>query len=117
MSSEPGRRLDRIDFARRSRQNPSQAEQVLWQRLRMRQVHGRRFRRQHPIGRYFADFACVELKLVIEIDGDQHDAREVYDRSRDSALLRKGWQVLRFGTWDVLENLDGVMEVILDACQ
>ena len=117
MSASPRRRLDRVDFARRNRQNPSQAERVLWSQLRQRQVHDRRFRRQHPIGQYFADFACVELKLIVEVDGDQHGEQARYDRSRERELERRGWRVLRFGTLEVLENLEGVMELISTACE
>ena len=111
------RRLDRIEFARRNRQNPSEAEHRLWQYLRRRQVHHRRFRRQHPIGRYTADFACLELRLVIEVDGDQHADMVRYDCKRDIDFERRGWRVIRIGSWDVLENIEGVMEAIAKECE
>ena len=62
--------------ARQLRQSPPDAERALWQDLRDRQILGQKFRRQHPVGRYFADFACIEAMLIVELDGGQHFSDE-----------------------------------------
>ncbi|WP_237213874.1 endonuclease domain-containing protein [Falsiroseomonas oryziterrae] len=94
------------DAARRLRRDMTNAERVLWAALR-HDALGVRFRRQHPIGRYVADFACVEAKLVVEIDGGQHGC--TLDAERDAAMQRLGWMVLRYWNNEVLENRDGML--------
>ncbi len=91
------------------------AELILWSRLRRKSFDGHsRFRRQHPIGPYIADFACVAAWLVIEVDGDTHGSAEevAHDRRRDAFLKERGWRVFRVGNHDIYENLDGVLEGI-----
>lgn len=88
------------------------AEHLLWRALRGKQLNGHRFRRQHPIGKYIADFACIEQKIVIELDGGQHQEQQVYDGQRSTFLAAQGWEILRFWNNDVLNNLDGVLSVI-----
>lgn len=90
------------------------AERLLWHELRARQINGHRFRRQHPIGQYIADFACIEQKIVIELDGGQHQERLEYDELRTEFLKQQGWQVLRFWNNDVMNNLEGVLTVIAE---
>ncbi|MFN7780193.1 MAG: endonuclease domain-containing protein [Betaproteobacteria bacterium] len=90
------------------------AEQKLWYALRHKQLHGHRFRRQHPVGPYIADFACIEAKLVIEVDGGQHNEPDI-DRHRDEFLTSQGWRVLRFWNNQILSELDAVLEVIASA--
>ena len=100
-----------INRARNLRKRMTNAELILWSRLRKRQMDGHHIRRQHPIGPYIADFACRPLKLVIEVDGDTHtDA--AYDARRTEFMQRQGWQVLRVFNVDVFENLNGVLELI-----
>ena len=89
-------------------------ERMLWQALRSKQFGGYRFRRQHPIGRYIADFACIEQKIVIELDGGQHQEQLAYDNQRTAFIQAQGWQVLRFWNNDVLNNLDGVLTTIAE---
>ncbi len=91
------------------------AERTLWQRLRNGQIRGARFRRQAVIGRYIADFACFDPKVVIELDGGQHAGQSAYDEQRTRWLASEGFSVLRFWNNEVLENLDGVMEKIAAA--
>jgi very-short-patch-repair endonuclease len=91
------------------------AESLLWQRLRYTQLNGHRIRRQHPIGKYIADFACIERKVVIELDGGQHQDQVAYDEQRTSFLQENGWRVLRFWNNDVTGNLDGVLSAIAEA--
>ncbi len=89
----------------------------LWRHLRDRQLAGFRFRRQVPIGNYIADFACVDAKVVIEVDGGQHLAQREYDARRDAELVARGYQVLRFWDNDVLLNTESVLVVILQALE
>jgi very-short-patch-repair endonuclease len=98
-------------YARENRKNPSQAENLLWQKiLRNRQFNGHKFLRQKPIGPYIADFYCAELKLVIEIDGDSHAVHADYDARRTAFLENRGLRVLRYANSDILNNLSGVYE-------
>lgn len=98
-------------FARRLRKTMTNAEVRLWVHLRGKQLDGHRFRRQHPVGPYIADFACPMQRLIIEVDGDTHtDA--AYDARRTQFLEAEGWQVLRVFNVDVYENLEGVMDRI-----
>ncbi|WP_146910380.1 endonuclease domain-containing protein [Arenimonas daejeonensis] len=99
-------------FARTLRNSSTDAERRLWRHLRNRQLLGLRFRRQHPIVGFIADFACVEARLVIELDGGQHaDARE-YDLRRTEILEGAGYRVLRFWNHDVLLKTDDVLAEI-----
>jgi very-short-patch-repair endonuclease len=89
------------------------AEWRLWSALRSRRLAGYKFRRQHPIGPFILDFACIEHRLAIEADGGQH-AKNRKDGRRTGWLTRRGWRVLRFWNNDVLTNPDGVQDVILE---
>ena len=95
-------------FARALRKAMTEAETLLWHHLRRRQLGGFRFRKQHPIGAYVVDFACVEQKLVVELDGSQHlDSR--HDAARDASLREHGFRVLRFWNNDALLRTDDVL--------
>jgi very-short-patch-repair endonuclease len=89
--------VERTVFTRTLRHKSGLAEQRVWALLRSGRIDGHKFRRQHPIGRYVADFACDRLRLVIEIDGGVHDRDEVVTRDhlRQSDLEALGWIVLR----------------------
>ena len=111
--------MDRLQFqtrnierARDLRRTSSPAERMLWKSLSRRQIQGHHFTRQRQIGPYFADFACRQLKLVIELDGYSHDMRQMTDQTRDAFLKGQGWTVLRFRNGDVMENLDAVLTAI-----
>jgi len=100
-------------FARRLRRDMTDAERKLWHHLRRRQLLGYRFRRQFPIGPYIVDFACLEVNLVIEVDGSQHfDATG--DVARTQWLHEFGFQVLRFWNNDVLIRAHQVLAVIYE---
>lgn len=101
-----------VGMARSLRHNATDAERRLWSRLRNRQVGGVKFRRQVPIGSFVADFASVEAKLVIEVDGSQHAEAVEADRLRSDALGDAGYLVLRFWNNDLIENIDGVVREI-----
>ncbi|HEY4542624.1 MAG TPA: endonuclease domain-containing protein [Noviherbaspirillum sp.] len=101
--------------ARTLRSGMTLAEQRLWNALRGKQIENTRFRRQHPIGPYIADFACVEQLLIVELDGGQHQEQIEYDDRRTAFLQQQGWKVLRFWNNDVMSNLDGVLSSIVTA--
>jgi very-short-patch-repair endonuclease len=105
--------------ARELRSGSTDAELLLWSKLRARQLAGLKFRRQRPIGPYFADFACVELALVIELDGGQHAEAPAlhYDTQRDESMRALGFTTLRFWDNEVLTQTDAVLERILVAAQ
>ncbi len=101
-----------IRIARRLRANQTDAETVLWNRIRNRQIDGYRFARQVPIGRYICDFVCREKQIVIEVDGGQHNESVEDDAVRDRYLTADGYHVIRFWNNDVLGNLEGVLTTI-----
>ena len=108
---------EQIAFARELRYKQTEAEGALWMRLRNKQLEGVKFRRQQPIGPYIVDFANFERKLIIEIDGGQHDEEKMRERDeeRTTWLKEGGYQVLRFWNNDVLMNMGGVLERIREA--
>jgi len=99
---------------RQLRKNMTEAEHVLWFRLRSHQVEGHKFRRQHPIGHYVVDFVCLERRLIVEVDGSQH-MDNPNDEIRTRWLEREGYKVLRFWDNEVLMETDAVMEVIKES--
>jgi very-short-patch-repair endonuclease len=101
------------------RKSATPPEQLLWYSLRLLKPLGLHFRRQPPIGPYFPDFVCHRSKLVVELDGSQHaeGAAVEYDAQRTAYLNSRGYHVLRFWNGDVLENRDGVVEIILAAAK
>ena len=106
-----------IAFARELRQKQTDAERGLWMRLRNRQLEDVKFRRQQPIGPYVVDFVSFERRIIIEIDGGQHDSKETRDRDeqRTTWLEDRGYQVLRFWNNEVLTNMEGVLESVREA--
>jgi very-short-patch-repair endonuclease len=99
--------------AKALRRDLTDAERILWSRLKGRQL-GWQFRVQHPVGPYIADFACVRLKLIVEIDGATHSTSKerAHDEARTRCLETEGWALLRFWNDEVYRNLDGVMTAI-----
>lgn len=97
------------------RKNLTSAERKLWNALRAKRLGGHRFRRQHPVGPYIADFANIKHRLIIEIDGDTHGSPEdiAYDKTRTAYLEAKGWRLMRCWNSDVRENISGVCDTIL----
>jgi very-short-patch-repair endonuclease len=100
------------NLARTLRRRATDAEKLLWQRLRNRQLEGFKFRRQQTIGRYIVDFVNFEKRLVVELDGGQHAIEKDKDEKRDAWLKGEGYAVLRFWDNKVFENLEGILEVI-----
>ena len=98
--------------SRRLRGDMTDAEKLLWSKLRRDQLAGHHFRRQMPIDRFIADFCCAKAMLIVEVDGSQH-AENARDLERTRWLEQQGYRVLRFWNNDVLGNIEGVVEVIL----
>ena len=103
-------------FARQMRAEPTEAERVLWRRLREDiAIAGSHFRRQALIGPFIVDFASRKARLVIELDGGQHDEQRAADERRTRQIEASGYRVLRFWNNDVLGNIDGVLTEIQSA--
>ncbi len=113
MSLDPSRK----DRACQLRKAQTPAESRLWHELRNRRFVGYKFRRQHPVGPYIADFYCHDANLIIELDGESHLGQEQYDRRRQEWLEVQGFKVLRFYNNDIPANLDEMMECIFRECQ
>jgi very-short-patch-repair endonuclease len=100
-------------YARVLRREMTDSEKKLWWGLRAEQL-GVKFRRQHPLGNYVADFACLAPKMVVELDGSQHLTSTEYDARRDHFFREQGFAVLRFPSDAPFTNFDGVRQAILD---
>lgn len=100
------------DRARDMRKHPTSAEDKLWDRLRNKRLGGYKFRRQHPIGGFIADFYCLSARLVVEVDGSIHDepAQVDYDADREKILTALGLRVVRFTNAQVIRETDAVVE-------
>ena len=104
--------MDQLTFARQLRSAQTDAEALLWSRLRAKRLFGLKFRRQQPVGPYVVDFFCAEKKLIVELDGGQHQEQAEYDASRDVWLRAEGYTVLRYWNNEFLRHLDSVLEDI-----
>lgn len=106
-----------FEFAKNLRNNQTEAEQYLWNYLKGNQILNVRFKRQHPVLYFVADFYCHKAKLVIEIDGGYHrlPKQYEYDMCRDSELNRLGLEVLRFTNKEVFQETDKVIKIIINA--
>jgi|WetSurMetagenome_2_1015567.scaffolds.fasta_scaffold482176_1 very-short-patch-repair endonuclease len=100
-------------FARQLRNNQTEAEKLLWEKLRGNQT-GYKYRRQHPLINYIVDFYCHALKLVIEVDGDAHltPAGKMEDADKDDTLVSYGYKILRFTNLHILSNIEDVIQII-----
>ncbi len=114
-----GKATDRFrrNTARRLRANATNAETVLWRHLKKLEPHGTHFRRQVPLGPFVADFACMAARLVVEIDGSQHsdEPNKARDDARTCWLESEGYRVIRFWNNDIVQNAEGVLDVIYGA--
>ena len=99
-------------FARRLRRRATPAEEVAWDLLRNRRLDGLRFRRQVPLLGYTVDFICIKRRLIVELDGVQHDHEQDYDAVRTQEIERHGFTVLRFANRQVLDDRDAVVAAI-----
>lgn len=101
------------NFQKALRSSQTDAERLLWYHLRRRHLQGFKFRRQHILEGYIVDFVCLEKKLIVEADGSQHADQKAYDNQRTQILENQGFTVLRFWNNEILTNIEGVLEVIL----
>lgn len=101
-----------VEQARTLRRDATEAEKLLWMHLRDRKLAGLKFRRQHRIGRYTADFCCEEEKLVVELDGGQHAEKISDDEQRTQYIEKLGYRVVRYWNNEVLDNIEGVLDDI-----
>jgi very-short-patch-repair endonuclease len=103
-------------LAKDLRRNQSDAERNLWSRLRNSRISGVKFRRQQPIGDYIVDFISFDKKLIIEVDGGQHNepTNSKDDRVRTEYLESRGYRVIRFWNTDIIQNVEGVIHKILE---
>ena len=103
-------------LARILRKNQTLQEAQMWKYLKNSQIQGLKFRRQYPIGEYIVDFMCKEIKLIIEIDGGQHNnpSNIEYDKKRTKFLEAKGYKIIRFWNCDIDKNIEGVYQRILE---
>jgi len=102
--------------ARELRQEMTPAEKLLWSRLRNKQLKGLKFRRQHPLGPFIADFYCAARRLVVEIDGDIHDLQPERDAARTEQFKRYGYRLIRFRNKQILNDIEEVLVAIEVAC-
>jgi very-short-patch-repair endonuclease len=102
---------DKFEFARKLRENPTPQESKLWNALKNKQLNGYKFRQQHPLSRFVADFYCHNARLVIEIDGGYHDAKmqKLYDDWREEVIKDFGIHILRFRNEEIENNFDEVL--------
>ena len=107
-------RMNPVEFARLRRQMADEFERQRWQLLRNRQRCNQKFRREHPLGIYTADFYCVAAKLVIDVDGDSHLTEEArqYDRVRDQWMKQQGIRILRFTCTEVEQETQRILKMI-----
>ena len=104
--------MNNIDLARRLRKNLTSQERILWQLFRNHNFYGYEIRRQSPIGKYIVDFVCREKKIIIKIDGGQHNTPDniLADEQRTKYLEAKGYKVIRFWNNEIIKNIDGVYQ-------
>ena len=103
--------------AKRLRRNQTDAERLLWFRIRDRRLSGLKFKRWVPVYQYVVDFCCADARLIVELDGGQHGVRQEADAARTRRPEELGYLVLRFWNHDVLDNIDGVLETILSTAR
>jgi len=103
--------------AKELRQQMTPAEKALWQRLRAKQLNDLKFRRQHPLGPFIADFYCAAHRLVVEIDGDIHKAQAERDQARTEQFEAYGYRVIRFSNKQVEQDVETVLAEIAAACE
>ncbi len=108
-----------FEYAKRLRRRMTRPESILWQKLRNRKFDNLKFRRQHPVNQFIADFYCHELQLIVEVDGSIHHLYEVKEKDigRTYMLKSMGINIIRFSNEDIINNLESVLTTLRDYCQ
>lgn len=109
-----GAKPETFEAARILRENMTHYEKLLWEKLKLKQICGVRFRRQHPIDFFIADFYCHEARLVVEIDGDIHNYQREHDEGRSAEMEKYFVKVIRFKNTEIENNIDLVINRITD---
>jgi very-short-patch-repair endonuclease len=99
------------------RRDSAYVENLFWQEIRDRKLGGFKFRRQVPVGPYYADYLCAPKKVIVELDGGVHKLKLERDKARDAALRESGYRVARFSNQEVLADLPGVLAKLLHVLQ
>ena len=110
-------KLKKTGLAKSFRKKPTETEYKLWGYLRANQLGGFKFRRQAPIGNYIVDFVCFSKKVVVELDGESHSLKQDDDKKRERWLENQGFTILRFWNMDVMNDIDGVLNLIWKVCK
>ena len=110
-TTSPDRYRELLAKAKEMRGVPTEAEKLLWEYLRANRL-GAKFRRQHPLGDYIADFVCLEKRLVIELDGKCHEDNTEHDKIRDNELLKLGYRTVRFTNEELFGDIEHVLSTI-----
>jgi very-short-patch-repair endonuclease len=113
MKGQTNSKIKAHQLQRTLRKNLTEAERALWQELRGKQINNHKFRRQHIHENFILDFVCIEAKLIIEVDGDQHADHQQQDQKRTAQLEQAGFTVLRFWNNQVLNEIESVKQAIL----
>lgn len=110
-----GMKRKNVPFSRRLRRHQTNAEKILWYKIRNRQVKEIKFRRQYAIGNFIVDFISIEKKLIVELDGGDHnkEINKIYDKKRTEYLESFGYTVIRFWNSEVFNNIEEVLDTIL----
>ncbi len=101
------------NLSRKFRNNMTECEKMLWEKISRKQLNGLKFRRQFPVGRYIADFYNHDKRLIIEVDGSVHNEQKEYDKKRERYLEASGCTIIRFTNDEIINNIDLVIEKIL----
>lgn len=108
---------ERLERAKEMRREMTPAEKILWKRLKANRLNGLHFRRQQIVHGYFADFLCHQHDLIVEVDGEIHELQKDYDAEREEYLVSLGYRIIRFKNEDVMKNLEGVLQRIVEVCE
>ena len=106
-----------LERAKELRRNMTPAEKILWRHLKANRLNGLHFRRQQVVHGYFPDFYCHQHELIVELDGGIHEFQKEYDAEREVYLMSLGFRIIRFKNEEVMKNLKGVLQKIVDECE
>ena len=106
-----------LENAKEVRREMTPAEKILWKQLKANRLNGLHFRRQQIVHGYFADFYCHQQELIVELDGSIHELQQEYDADRADYLIGLGFRIIRFTNDEIMKNLKGVLQKIVDNCK